>query len=280
MSIFRRGSALSATSVLLRPLLHRPSSSTLLLANAAAASSPTRILMRCFSDGTPHLDTEVPDPERTLMAIPRGPKKEKGEERNDDFSNGFGRNYAARIRERGRIPAVLCGDRLPFVHITVCKKELAPFVKRTHFQRELMTLQIEGGEKVKCLVQEVTYKVSYSDEIEHIHFRRWPREPKKNPIKLGVPLISFNDKDLPTIKAGGYVMDIFAQKGLPVRVRNPNHIPRFFLVDMKKHRNNSVYFDAIKDAIPPGVTIQKTVETQQNGGNFLVMRGRRVRFRG
>ena len=267
----------ASSSLLLRPLLHRPSSSPLLLANAL---SPTRILTRGYDADNPHLDPEVPDPERTLTAIPRGPKKEKGEERSDDFSNGFGGNYAARIRERGRIPAVLLGDRLPFVHLTVCKKELAPFVKRTHFQRELMTLQVEGGETVKCLVQEIVYKVTYSDEIEHINFRRWPREPEKNPLKMGVPLISMNDKDLPSVKNGGYVMDIFAQKGLPVTVRNREHIPRFFIVDMKKAKENSVYFDAIKDSMPPGVKVQKTVETRQNGGNFLLMRGRRVRFRG
>ena len=100
------------------------------------------LLCRSLVTGSPELDPSVPSPDRTLTAVVRDEKK-------------MGTNHSRTLRKSGRVPAAVIGDRLPFVHVSVDRKELMPFLKRTHFQRELLTVSVEGGETVKALVQEV-----------------------------------------------------------------------------------------------------------------------------
>ena len=219
--------------------------------------------------GGPHLDPEVPDPDRILDAVLRSGNPNRPE------ASGLGSTYSRALRKDGRVPANLVGDRLPFVHLHVSKEELDPFIRRTHMQRELLTLRIEGGETIKVLPQEFQYVDRINYEPIHITFRRWPRDPVSNPVKLRVPIIFLNEGVVPAVKNGGYVHDMWIEGGLPCLVRDPEHIPRFIIADMKRHTDGDLFFSDLE--MPPGVTVQSTPRTRENKGNFLVGRAKRIR---
>ena len=186
----------------------------------------------------------------------------------------LGGRSAAALREQGLVPCALLGDRLPFVHLAVQESDLVPFLQRPHYQRELLTLQVEGGETVHVLPQEVQYdSVPMAQfKVKHVNFRRWPRNPKKNPVKLAVPLIFENEEAVPTVKNGGFVMEGFSATGLKCYVSEIDHIPRFLIGDMRNHVNGDLRIDQIE--LPPGVRPIKHPSTE---GNFLVARAQRVR---
>ena len=223
------------------------------------------------------MDPETPDPERVLDAELR-----EGTSQNPElpaeamkWPTGTGSVAAEKLRKLGRIPAVLSGDWLPHVSIHVDLKEMNTFWTRPHFQRELLTLRINGGETVKVLPQDVSYDNLKNLNLKHINFRRWPRDPVRNPVKLAVPLIFINSEVDSTIKNGGYVHNMFAAKGLPCRVSDEAHVPRFIVGDYKRARDGDLRFNDLD--MPPGVTVRPTKITTLNNGNFLVARSKRVR---
>ena len=111
--------------------------------------------------------------------------------------------------------------------------------------------------------------------MEHVNLRRWPRDPERNPVKLSVPIIITNEEATATVKAGGYVHSMFAETGLKCLVRDPEHIPRFIVADMRKADGDDIRAEHLE--LPPGVSVRPSHLTRQNDGNFLVGRARRIR---
>ena len=94
-------------------------------------------------------------------------------------------------------------------------------------------------------------------------------------MKLRVPVMFVNEDADPTVKMGGYVFDMFSDTGIACRVRDPDHVPKFFLADFRKAVGGDLRLEHID--VPPGVTIQPSARTLQNGGNFLIGRAKRAR---
>ena len=67
-----------------------------------------------------HLDPDVPSPDRVLEATLR---------------EQHGQHKCKALREAGRTPCSLVGDRLPYVSLSIDTAALLPFVRRTHCQR-------------------------------------------------------------------------------------------------------------------------------------------------
>ena len=225
----------------LRPTLARP-----------APMIPPQPLVRslCWArTDDPHLDPVVPSPDRVLTAQIRGKEH-------------YGQHNCRKLRKEGRTPCNLLGDRLPYVSLSVDTKELLNFIKRTHCQRELMTLRVEGGispfegEEVLVLPQEIQYSDLQGWKVDHVTFRRWPRDPERNPVKLSVPLVFVHQDAVPAIKAGSYVHEMFETgQGLRCWVRQREHIPRFLLADMRRAVNGDLRYEHLD--MPPGVTPRK-----------------------
>ncbi len=237
-------------------------------------------------------DLEPPDPDRLLVAHRRDPNK-------------LGTNWSNALRRRGRMPVCLLGDRMPFEHLWVEHDEVMKFLRRPHFQRELLTLSVEGGERVRVLPQEVQFDDREHFNVKHVNLRRWPRDPAKNPVKLKVPFWFTHEDAVPTVrhpphrhaaprhrsqprpspvpprqvKAGGYVVDMFP-RGLLTLVRDACHIPRFLHADMRKAVGDDLRSDAID--FPPGLTVRLEARTRDpknpnKVGNFLIGRAKRIR---
>lgn len=190
----------------------------------------------------------------------------------------LGTNHADALRRKGHIPAALIGDRLPFEHLWVDHDDVMPVLRRAHFQRELLTLKVEGGETVRVLPQEVQFDTEQAYNVKHVNFRRWPRDPQRHPVKLKVPLLFTDEDTVDTVKAGGYVFDMFTT-GLPCKVRDPNHVPRFIHCDMRKAVGDDIRLEHLE--LPPGVSVRLTPRTKDPAkpgiGNFLVGRAKRIR---
>ena len=134
--------------------------------------------------------------------------------------------------------------------------------RRTHFQRELLTLKVEGGisdfegETCYMLPLDIRYEDLSSFKVEHVTFRRWPRDPERNPVKMPIPLIFVNSETLPAVKAGGYVHEMFLTgQGLKCTVRQREHIPRFLLADMRRSVDGDLRYEHLD--VPPGVKPRK-----------------------
>jgi ribosomal protein L25 (general stress protein Ctc) len=199
------------------------------LLRRSAPWPPLRTLARqlCWArTDNPHVDPTVPSTDRVLEATLR--EREQ-----------YGRYKCKLLREAGRMPCSLVGDRLPYVSLSVSTEELLPIIRRTHCQREILTLRVSGGispfegDEVHVLPQEIQYKDLNAGKVEHVTFRRWPRDAERNPIKLAVPIIFINQDA--AVKGGGYVHEMFeVGRGLKCSVRLKEHIPRFLLADMRR----------------------------------------------
>jgi hypothetical protein len=94
-------------------------------------------------------------------------------------------------------------------------------------------------------------------------------------VKLSVPVQLINEESLPKVKAGGYAMNVFSAHGLPCLVSDAEHVPRVIIGDMRKSVDGDLRLEHVE--IPPGVTIRKNFRTEQNNGNFLIGRLKRVK---
>ena len=94
-------------------------------------------------------------------------------------------------------------------------------------------------------------------------------------MKLAVPVIFTNEETLPSVKQGAYVHSMFAETGLKCLVRDAEHIPRFFVADMRRAVDDDLRCEHLD--LPPGVSVRKNAVTTLNDGNFLVGRVKRIR---
>ena len=72
-----------------------------------------------------------------------------------------------KIRAEGLVPCSIQGDRLPNKSLQVGRKQLMPFLRRVHFQRELFTLQIDDGETVQVIASEVAVDSQLTFNVQH-----------------------------------------------------------------------------------------------------------------
>lgn len=215
----------------------------------------------------PGVTDPVPPVDRTLHATVR---------------KSTGTMATKELRKSEHVPASLLGDCLPFVHLSVDKQQLMPFLRRSHYQRELFTLDVEGGETVQVMPQYVQYDAAWTLNPWSLNLRRWPRDSERHPVKLRVPIWFSHQDTLPAVKAGGYVHNMFGE-GLECLVRDPANIPRLIVADMRRSVNGDLRLEHLD--LPPGVTVRpKDGRTAEAGRkdphaltNFLVGRVKRVR---
>mmetsp|Transcript_64454 Transcript_64454/g.127301 ORF Transcript_64454/g.127301 Transcript_64454/m.127301 type:complete len:264 (-) Transcript_64454:131-922(-) len=251
------------------------------LARPSGLSFARPAVGRRYLAANPALNSEVPSPERILHAVKREPLayRRHAPLRGSPEWDEYVHKESETIRKANRVPGMLAGDRLPNVSISVGLKELMHLIQSPHYQRELLTLHVEGGECVRVLPQQVLFTTPRMTEANHVYFRRWPRDPLRHPVKLAVPLVFTHEETLAEVKAGGYAHDMFADTGLPCIVNDVEHLPRFIIADMRRSINGDLRFEHLD--MPPGVTIQKKARTTEADGktiaNFLVGRVKRVR---
>ena len=138
----------------------------------------------------------------------------------DNTSTGFTRN----LRQKGLIPAVLYGGKLPNSNLSLEKKKVISLIKSDTFLSKVIEIEVDG-KKEKVIPREVSYNV-VSDEPIHIDLMRIITGSK---IIIEIPVKFINQEGSPGLKKGG-VLNIVRRK---VELKCPaDKIPENLVVNL------------------------------------------------
>ena len=202
------------------------------------------------------------------------------------------------LREQGRTPGCIIGDKLPQVPFWVERAALDRLMRKPGFELSSLHLSLEG-EIIRALPAEIQrFENGHDTHAIHITFQRWPRDAQRSPVKRRLPSRLINEIKCPAVKQGGYVHEFYSRLGIPVLLHDPDNIPQHLLIDMARHDNGDIRAEHID--VPPGVTLRPQhgapIERQRppaaasqltlslrrpllagQPANFLVARAKRIR---
>lgn len=183
------------------------------------------------------------------------------------------KHIVGKLREEGKLPASLSGDRLPEVSLTLDAKAASAAARRGNLRQRLVTLQIDEEEPIQALAREIQGAPMNDVTPLHITFVRWPRNPKKNPLRMWIPFEIINESKHPSVKAGAYVMEYFQlYQGLEVRATSPD-FPEKIIADFSKAQETDLRRNDVDIPSVFKVAFKKVIQE----GNFLIARAKRIR---
>ena len=156
-----------------------------------------------------------------------------------------GKGTARQTRRAGRIPAVIYGNKLPPVTISLDANEFGKVLKKPGFFTHLFDLTVAGAIH-RVLPRDVQFH-PVSDQPEHVDFLRVSAETK---ITLDVP-VRFVDQDkCPGLKRGGTLNIVIHDMTL---ICDAAHIPEHVDISLEGlDLGASVHVSDVK--LPAGVT--------------------------
>jgi large subunit ribosomal protein L25 len=154
------------------------------------------------------------------------------------------------LRREGRIPAVIYGDKLEPLSISLNERDLNTELRKEGFFNKLCNLEVEK-EKTLVLPQSIALH-PITDKAEHIDYLRVSGDTK---VTIEIPVKFENEEECPGIKKGG-ILNIVRYN---IEVSCPaSNIPELFVVDLTGlELGDSIRYSNIKN-ISEGVapTIQ------------------------
>lgn len=181
---------------------------------------------------------------------------------------GTGKGVARKLRQAGRVPAVLYGKDMEAVHLTVDAKEALHLFQHISVENTIVALAVEGEkEPHQTLVREIQAH-PFKNELIHVDFLR---------VQAGVEV----DVEVPVeligtpvgVKQHGGVLEQIIHE-LPVRCI-PSMIPEVFEVDVSAldvndaiHVSDLTFGEGVEVTIPLdrtvcSVAIPRVVETEE-----------------
>ena len=157
-----------------------------------------------------------------------------------------GKGKSRALRREGRIPAIVYGNKIDPVAVSINERELNAELRKEGFFNRLCNLEIEK-ENIKVLPQEISIH-PVTDKAEHIDFLRVSDNTK---VTIEVPVRFENEEECPGIKKGG-ILNIVRYN---IEVSCPaSNIPELFIIDLTGlELGDSIRFSNIKD-VSEGVT--------------------------
>lgn len=126
----------------------------------------------------------------------------------------FGRNHSQKIRESGRVPAIIYGADQSNQAITIDHIELVKNMRHQSFYASIITLVI--NEKRQTVLLKSYQMHPFKKQINHVDFQRID---DKKEISVAVPLEFSNAETCPGVKLDGgmvnYVMNTLDIQCLP-----------------------------------------------------------------
>tara|TARA_B100000886_G_scaffold40043_1_gene24761 strand:- start:2029 stop:2790 length:762 start_codon:yes stop_codon:yes gene_type:complete len=132
--------------------------------------------------------------------------------------------FTNKLRQKGFIPAILYGGKIPNQSISIEKKSVQSILKSETFLSKVLEIEVDG-KKEKVLPRDVSFNV-ISDEPMHIDFMR---VVSGSAITLEIPVIFKNHSQSPGLKRGG-VLNIVRRK-VELKCASEN-IPDNIIVDL------------------------------------------------
>ena len=151
-----------------------------------------------------------------------------------------GKGNSRALRREGRIPAVVYGNKLDPLSISLSERDLNTELRKEGFFNKLCDLEV-GKDKVLVLPQAIALH-PVTDRAEHLDFLRVSDKTK---VTIEIPVKFENEEECPGIKKGG-ILNIVRYS---VEVSCPaSNIPELFVVDLTGlELGDSIRFSNIKD---------------------------------
>ncbi|MBN1593321.1 MAG: 50S ribosomal protein L25 [Candidatus Coatesbacteria bacterium] len=116
---------------------------------------------------------------------------------NASLREGRGKSCVRKMRQNGLIPGVVYGRRMDPIPVSIVASELAPILRLSDYETELIDLNVDNNEPMDVLVKEAQFD-HVGTELLHIDFFRIIRGTK---LTLDVPVVVHGTA--PGVKAGG-----------------------------------------------------------------------------
>ena len=126
-----------------------------------------------------------------------------------------GKSNCKQLRNMGKIPAVIYGDKKEPIYITVDYLKIVKEISRTGFFSTVFTLKLDKKE-IKVLPREIQTDPLNEKPI-HIDFLRVNNESK---INISVPIIFINEEKSPGLKSGGVLNTVRREVDLICKIKN------------------------------------------------------------
>lgn len=160
-----------------------------------------------------------------------------------------GKGAARALRREGRVPAIIYGNKMDPISISLPYKETEIRIQSGGFLTQLVTIDVEG-EKIRVIPRDYQLDV-VRDFPMHIDFMRVSRSTR---VTVGVNVTFINEETCPGLKRGG-ALNIVRRE---IEVECPaTSIPETFVVDLAEaDLGDSIHISAVSlpDDVTPTIT--------------------------
>jgi large subunit ribosomal protein L25 len=161
-----------------------------------------------------------------------------------------GKGNSRALRREGRIPAIIYGNKLDPLSVSLSERDLNTELRKEGFFNKLCDLEV-GKDKILVLPQAISLH-PVTDRAEHLDFLRVSDNTK---VTIETPVKFENEEECPGIKKGG-ILNIVRYS---VEVSCPaSNIPELFVVDLTGlELGDSIRFSNIKnvaEGVVPTIT--------------------------
>ena len=144
-----------------------------------------------------------------------------------------GKSNCKQLRNIGKIPAVIYGDKKEPAYIAVDYPKIVKELSRTGFFSTVFSLKLDKKKEIKVLPREIQTD-PLNDKPIHIDFLRVNNESK---INISVPIIFINEEKSPGLKGGGVLNVVRREVDLICKI---NNIPEKLEADLTNLEVGSV----------------------------------------
>lgn len=156
-----------------------------------------------------------------------------------DMREGVGKGTARAVRRDNLVPAVIYGNKLPPLPISMDANLLSRYVYKSSFFTHLFDIEI-SGKKHRVLPRDVQFD-AVTDKPLHVDFLRVTSTTK---IRVHVPVTFINADKSPGLKRGGALNVVHHELEV---LCSPDKIPEKFEVDLDGLQiNESIHLSAVK----------------------------------
>ena len=127
-----------------------------------------------------------------------------------------GKSNCKQLRNMGKIPAVIYGDKKEPAYIAVDYPKIVKELSRTSFFSTVFSLKLDKKKEIKVLPREIQTD-PLNDKPIHIDFLRVNDESK---INISVPIIFINEEKSPGLKSGGVLNVVRREVDLICKIKN------------------------------------------------------------